>query len=95
MGPSRIGLGLPHPTSGQDRAPVSLWEASEIFQGAFDPPLPNSLNQIINAVNVNDLKTIKIGGKVRQTSTDVRTGHCCRPTKLTQFALANLKLLVA
>ena len=79
----------------EQRAPGRLCRASEIFQGAVTLPILNSLDQIINAVNVDDPKATEIGGEARQTSTDVRTGRCGQPTKPTQFALANLQLLIA
>ena len=57
-------------------------------------PFLNSLDQVIDTVNVNDFETVEIGRETRQTSTDVRTGHCGRPTELTKLALAGLKFLM-
>ena len=56
-------------------APGRRWEASKIFHGAFTLPLLNSLDQIVDKENADDLKTIELGRDARQASTDVRTGH--------------------
>ena len=57
-------------------------------------PFLNSLDQIVVPVNVNDFDAVEIGREARQTSTDVRTGHCGQPTELTKLALAGLKFLI-
>ena len=65
-----------------------------IFQGALTLPIFPNLYQVVDTVNVHDLEAIKIGREARQTSTDVRTGHCGQPTELTKLALAGLKFLI-
>ena len=57
-------------------------------------PFLNSLDQIVDTVNVNDFETVEIGRETRQTSTDVRTGHCGQPTELAKLALSGLQFLI-
>ena len=57
-------------------------------------PFLNSLDQIVDTVNVNDFETAEIGRETRRTSTNIRAGRRGQPTELAQLALANLKILI-
>ena len=52
------------------------------------------LDQILDAIFINDMKIIEIGREARQTGANVRAGHRGQPAKLTKLALTNLKFLV-
>ena len=77
-----------------ERSSGARGQPKVILQNIVTLPSLHFLDQIIDPIQINDLKTVEVGREACQAGANVRSGRRCQPTKLSQLALTDLELFV-